>query len=142
MVLEQQLSIKLIKTGVTRNVILIGKYAIKIPSCKSYRCFLNGILGNEQEAHWSKAFKWTKKLCPVLWSSWGYSIVIMPRIKVLTDEECNNGFLQKWLDTNSFNNIDEFILIEKVEEEKFPVEKKSDSFGWLNERLVIIDYGS
>lgn len=126
---------KLIKTGSTRRVLLVGKYAIKIPSFYSYRHFLQGLLANEQESHWSIAFKWTKKLCPVLWHSWGYFMIVMPRVKVLTDQECREGKIDQI-------KIDDFLIIEKGEDGVFPAEKKSDSFGWLNGKLVIIDYGS
>lgn len=126
---------KLVRTGVTRKVLLIGKYAIKFPSLYSYRHFLQGILANDQEQHWSRMFKWSKKLCPVIWCSWGCFVIIMPQVKVLTDQECRDGKL-------AHLDIDEFLLIEPGEEGRFPVEKKSDSFGWLDGRLVIIDYGS
>lgn len=134
---------KLIRTGVTREVILIGNYAVKIPSFKGYRNFLQGILANEQEAFWYRNFKWTKKLCPVLWKSWGYFVIVMMRAEVLTEIEARS---------KAIRDIDDFLTIEIGEEGKFPCEKKTDSFGWIWEdnhiddnprkRLVILDYGS
>ncbi len=123
---------KLIRRGATRWVILISRWAIKIPSLHSYRHFLQGILGNEQETYWSRTFKYTGKLCPVLFTCPGRFFIVMPRVKVLTDAELP-------LDVD----IDIFLRIYPDKSEFiFPVEKKTDSFGWLNGRLVIIDYGS
>jgi len=126
---------ELIKTGATRWVFLIGKYAIKFPSLYSWRLFLRGLLGNDQEVQWGRSFQWTKKLCPIFWTCFGRFIVIMPRVKVMTPKE--------------FSELKESIAyyawLDGVEEDKMPpmpCELKADSFGWLNGRLVIIDYGS
>lgn len=124
---------KIIKTGVTRLVFLVGSYAIKIPRFYSYRHFLQGILANDQEAYWSSCFKHNEKLCPVLLTCPGRFFIVMPRVKVLTDAELDYGFP---------DGVDSFLRIVPDNESRFPGEKKSDSFGWLNGRLVIIDYGS
>ncbi len=133
---------KLIRTGVTRWVILIGKYAVKFPSFYSYRHFLQGILGNDQEAHWYRMFKWTGKLCPVLFACPGRFFIVMPRVRVMTDEEAEKHWAWDPCDRADCTKLDLFLRIEPDEESMFPAEKKSDSFGWLDGRLVIIDYGS
>lgn len=121
----------MITIGATRWVFFIGKYAVKIPCCYSYRTFLQGLLANEQEHVWYKAFHRYNKLCPVLFSSPFFLFIVMPKVRVMTDDdpEANNIYL------------DEFITI-REDELKLPVEIKADSFGWLNGRLVAIDYGT
>lgn len=137
---------RIVKTGVTRWVLLTKKYAIKFPSLYSYRHFLQGILGNEQECFWYRNFKWTKKLCPVLWKSWGYFVIIMPKVRVMTDEEATQEWGWKYERSATLEcfetPLDKFLKIEEGEDSIFPAEKKSDSFGWLDGRIVIIDYGS
>lgn len=126
---------KVIKTGATRWVIVIGNLAFKIPRTSTFRSFLNGILANEQEHVWSKAFKSYGKLCPVLFTFPLYLAIVMPRVKVLTDEDCINRSVD-------YIDFDEFLKIEDGKRLLYPAEKKADSFGWLHGRLVIIDYGS
>lgn len=135
---------KLIKHGATRWVLLIGNYAIKFPAFHGYRNFLQGILGNEQESHWYRELKWTNKLCPILFAFPGYLFIVMPRVRVMTDQEAETmwGWDPEELAPNQPTPIDGFLRIQHNELGQFPVEKKSDSFGWLNGNLVIIDYGS
>jgi hypothetical protein len=135
--------VKIIRTGATRWVLLIGRYAVKFPSLYSYRHFLQGILGNEQETFWYKSFKWTGKLCPVLFCFPGCFFIVMPRVRVMTDDEAKEIWgLPPCNFDGSPTPCDEFLRIEPGEESIFPAEKKSDSFGWLDGKLVIIDYGS
>lgn len=67
------------------------------------------------------------ELCPVLWAIPGGFLVIMRRARVLTDEE----FLA--LDMDHWVKRDDYTV---------PAEIKSDSFGYLNGRLVAVDYGN
>lgn len=82
---------KIIRSGVTRTVILIGSYAIKVPSFRygafkwRWRSFLNGLLANLQEVEFSDA-KWPE-LCPVIRSSRFGLFLVMPRVQVMTDAE-------------------------------------------------------
>lgn len=114
--------------GVTRKVLLIGDWAIKVPNFDEWRLFLLGLLANMQEAAFSRA-GWPE-LCPVLFSLPGGWLIVMRRARVLTDvewtdmdEKFKRGFMQ-----NSEYTV--------------PAELKSDSFGWLNGRLVAVDYGN
>lgn len=114
-----------IKYGSTRICILLTNMVIKIPSFVEYRLFLNGILGNLQETGFSKLE--SEKLCPVKFSFIGGLLIIMPRAKPLSRSE--------------FFSLDygEFIKDGNL---TIPVENKLDSFGWLNGKIVAIDYGS
>jgi hypothetical protein len=126
------------RTGVTREVFLIGAYAIKIPSLRSWRMFLHGLLCNMQERLWSGA---GPEFCPVTFALPGGWLLVMRRARELTDEEWAafdpQGYehalagargVTPWLD-----QLADYIV---------PAEIKQDSFGWLNGRIVAIDYGS
>lgn len=121
---------RFVKPGATRWTILVGRYAVKIPSLYSYRNFLNGLLGNDQERTFYQIKDWQHKLCPVLWCSWGCFVLIMPRARILetSDEKCCAVYLEKFIKIN-----DDFEI---------PAEIKQDSFGYLGDRLVAVDYGS
>ena len=114
-----------LKYGVTRCVLLVGDYAIKVPAMVEWRLFLLGLLANMQEALWSKT-GWPE-LCPVLWAMPGGFLVVMRRARVLTDEEFLALDLEHWVQRTDY-------LI--------PVEIKSDSFGYLDGCLVAVDYGN
>lgn len=111
--------------GVTRRVLLIGRFAFKVPAMSEWRLFLLGLLANMQEAVFSKC-GWPE-LCPVLFSLPGGFLVVMKRARVLTDEE--------------FKSIDAEGFV-KREGYTVPAEMKSDSFGWLDGRVVAVDYGN
>ena len=102
--------------GYNRFVILTARYAIKIPSLRCWRDFLFGLLNNmhEAQAHRQEPF-----YCPVLWAAPLGLAIVMPRVRVLTDDE--------------FPSVD------------LPdggcAERKPSSWGWLGDRLVAIDYG-
>ena len=66
--------------GATRTVWLVGNYAIKFPTFKSYKGFIKGILSNLNERAISSSCP--DYFLPVLWSEPTGIIVIMPRCKV------------------------------------------------------------
>lgn len=103
--------------GRNRWVLLTRRYAIKVPSLRTWRDFLFGLLNNMTEAQWGR--KGLTEYCPVLWALPGGFAVVMPRVKVLDLEEFQN------LDLSGYKGI----------------EHKPDSFGWLGGRLVCVDYG-
>lgn len=112
--------------GATRTVVLVGRWAVKVPSCRGgWRNFLIGLLANMQERTFS-ATGWPE-LCPVVFSLPGGWIVVMPRcepVGELTDEV--------------------YQRMTKHADYEVPAENKDDSFGWLGGeggRLVAIDYG-
>lgn len=118
------MKITLNRKGVTRNVILIGRYVIKIPTFTQWNLFLHGLLGNMNEKIWWKN-SGDLRLCPVLWSCPGGFLNIMARAREVTVNEYL-GMSKKYM-KNYFDTI--------------PVEIKPSSFGWIDRRLVAIDYG-
>lgn len=114
-----------VKRGATRNVLLAGRFAFKFPSCRSWRLFLNGLLGNMQEAEFARA-GWPK-LCPVVFSlPYGF-LTVMRRAEPLPDDVWRGLDVQAWA---------------SEEGHTIPVEPKQDSFGVLDGRIVAVDYGS
>lgn len=123
-----------IKHGTTRIVFLIGKYAIKIPNIRNWSLFLHGLLGNMQESEFSKIKG--LPLCPVILSGVGGLFIIMPKVDVKSTSDPDRFY---YLD--KFNNLldnlkdDDKRVIESI------VEKKVDSIGFLNGKIVAVDYG-
>jgi len=103
---------------------LIGSWAVKFPALSAWHLFLLGLLGNMQERQFSK-LGWPE-LCPVTWSIPGGWLVVMRRALPLTRDEFQD------LDFDEFRIKDEYTV---------PVENKLDSFGWIDGRLVAVDYG-
>ena len=125
-----KINFKFINTGSSRLVFLIGKYAIKIPRCcvKPDNTFYGKLLGflwgweaNRVEYKWSKS-KTYDFLNPVKFSILGSIIIVFDRARVLTDIE--------FMDLNK----DDFPF------GKF--EFKTDSFGFVNGVVKILDYGN
>ena len=112
--------------GATRTVFLTKKYAIKVPTFKSWKLFLNGLLSNLQEREFCTT-KWPE-LCPVLFSDPLGFIIIMPYAQPL-----DKDFFYDLFDYDSFTNKGDYIV---------PVENKLDSFGSLDGQIVAVDYGS
>ena len=113
--------------GATRDVFLIGSWAFKIPSLRSWRNFLLGLLANLQEREFAK-LGWSE-LCPVSFSLPGGLLVVMPR----AGRPCDH-----------YTDTDYLLMIELAKDEgrHLPVEYKESSFGILGGSLVIVDYGS
>jgi hypothetical protein len=114
--------VKINRYGVTRTVLLIGKWAIKIPSLRG-SClgrkeiiggFCRGVLANDSEREWSG----TPGVCPVLWS-FGGLVNIYPRCEPVAETE----------------NID-YDAIGFIG----PTDRKPENLGWLNGRMVWVDY--
>lgn len=115
--------------GVTRFVILTRRYAIKVPRFWHYgefrwEMFLAGLLGNMQERMFAKT-GWPE-LCPVYFALPGGWLLVMPRVEMLTEELTEEQY-------EAFTDRQDYHV---------PAEHKADSFGYLNGRLVAIDYGS
>jgi hypothetical protein len=114
---------KIIKTGVTRIVVLVSKYAIKMPRADyGWTKFLQGLLANMQEAQ----FSGMPGVCPVLLAIPGGFLNVMLRAEPLTGE------IPAWV----------FKKFCEREDYRIPAEYKTDSFGVLNGCLVAVDYGN
>ena len=117
------------KSGATRWVFFIGKYAIKIPSLYDWKHFLWGLLGNLNEIQFSKISdaEFKDKLCPIkFYIPGGFLIAMLKADKLST------------ADINQFNAA-EFCTLKNGY--MIPAEFKTDSFGKLNNKIVCIDYG-
>nr|DAE36537.1 MAG TPA: hypothetical protein [Caudoviricetes sp.] len=111
--------------GCTRSVILFRGYAIKIPTFKSWKLFLKGILANLQERHFSEMKD--PNLCPVVFSDKFGFLVIMKRCKVVK----HRGLWMAELHTLKGSLPKEFYLSDL----------KPENYGYLGGRLVKLDYG-
>lgn len=110
--------------GSSRTVVLVGNLAIKFPRWDIWRNFLWGLLNNMQETSFSKMNK--PELCPVLFSLPGGFLVVMRRAVALDTQQWEGLDVDRW---------------RKREDYTIPVEDKWDSFGFLNGRIVAVDYG-
>lgn len=112
--------------GTTRRVILVGRYAIKVPRVDyGWQAILGGLLANMRE--WSFSCAGWPELCPVLWRIPGGFLIVMRRARPLTDEEWTA------FDYDSFIETDDYFV---------PVDYKYGSFGILDGRIVAVDYGN
>lgn len=111
---------KVVRSGVTRIVLLVGKYAVKLPRIgQGWKRFVCGVYSNLSEHEcWgvNKSIGHTQYLCPILFSFGGF-IIIMPRIKICTTDE---------------------------ELEDYPKEDGDDykpiNYGYYEGRVVCVDY--
>lgn len=114
------------RCGIMREVFLTRRYAIKLPRLSyGWKIFLHGLLANMQEARWGKCG--LEELCPVIFAVPGGWLLIMRKAEPLTIEE--------W---DAFK-VDSFC---EREDYTIPAERKHDSFGRLNGKIVAVDYGS
>jgi hypothetical protein len=115
------------RQGITREVILTRRYAIKIPKLAcGWKHFLWGLLANMQERTLSKA-GWPE-LCPVVFSLPGGWLLVMRRAGILTDADWASFNAKAFCETPNY-----FVPAEQW---------KQDSFGKIDGRIVAVDYGS
>lgn len=107
--------------GENRVVLLIGRWAVKLPRLhQGWRSLYYGCLNNLNEAHYSGR----DGACPVVLSLPGGFATVMRRARPLTAPE--------WAEVD----VDAFR-----KRGPLSVEAKADSFGILGDRLVAVDYG-
>jgi hypothetical protein len=114
------------RQGITREVFLVGRFAIKVPKLiYGWHKFLCGLLANMQERVFART-GWPE-LCPVVFAVPGGWLLVMRRADPLGEDE--------WMafDAEAFCNRDDRVI---------PAEIKRDSFGWLDGRIVAVDYGN
>lgn len=110
--------IALVTTGRNRLVLLIPGFAFKLPSLRSWRDFLFGLLNNMNEAAWHREHP---DYCPVIWAAPLGLLLVMPRAQILDDAA--------------------FAALQSFAADLPGVERKASSWGWLGDRLVAVDYG-
>lgn len=117
-----------IRSGTTRHCIpLTKRYVVKVPNVtEGWEMFLCGLLGNIQEVKFHNSHP---ALCPITFGLWGGWFIVMRRATILTEAEFEKYVTQDWQDRQQ-------------EEMEFPCEWKSSSFGWLEGKIVCVDYGS
>ena len=103
--------------GCTRTVLLFKNYVIKLPSFRSWKYFLIGLLANIHEHQWWLLTK-SNRLCPVKFYIPGGFLLVMPRCDTL----------------ETFDDWDYF--------DELPLDKKVENLGMYNGKVVLIDYGS
>lgn len=119
----------LLTKGATRTVLLTKNYAIKFPGSwfnnDRWASFLLGLVCNMRERLWHNVED-HDLLCPVVFSFPAGFLIVMPRARPLSRKEWEA------FDYEAFSKLQPFY--ENVED-------KLDSFGWVNGKIVAIDYG-
>ena len=113
----------------TRTVIVLKKYVIKFPTFKTYELFLNGLLANIQE----KKFSGTHKdLAKVKYCNKYGLFLLMEKANVLPNSVDYNDFLKYLKDKYRNDDMKSFMLSDM----------KVNNWGYINNRIVKIDYGN
>lgn len=117
---------KLNRTGCTRIVLLVGTWAIKLPNFTSgWKLFLTGLLANMQERNFGRT-RWPE-FCPLLFSLPGGWLIVMRRVREMTQAEFLAFDSETWAVQPDYH---------------VPCEHKANNFGWLDGRIVCLDYGN
>lgn len=112
-----------IHLGATRVVICVHRWAFKLPRWRTWREFIRGMLANDFETTYYRAFR-LPQLCPVLWSAPFGLCTIMRRAELMREDDPELAF---------FSGVCKVMCI--------PCERKFESFGRIGDKLVVIDYG-
>jgi hypothetical protein len=116
--------------GTRRRVLLIGRWAIKIPRTRL------GLLCNQREVRiWKNAQpnnRW--KLCPVVGSLPFGIAIVMPITTPVTLEERDACF-------NDPERCEVFHWSREPSGNYAHLESKPEDLGWLNGAMVNVDYG-
>ncbi len=132
------MNFKINREGCTRIVILTDNYAFKLPNfLDGWRLFLKGLLANMNEVIFSQMK--LKRLCPVVLHFPLGFLVVMPKVRIMSPEE----FKKFDFSSIGINSSEELHKLTISEANIFlDVESKYNSFGWLGNKLVCIDYGN
>lgn len=115
----------IVRRGATRTVLLVGRYAVKVPSfrgvcTRDFRGRLAslaaGLLANQSEHLWYQYEGWDGRVAPVLHSWLGGFVQVYPRCDPLPDRAVLPSL------------------------EPCPGDVKPDNFGVLGRRVVRLDY--
>jgi len=111
-----------VQQGSSRFVILTKNYVLKLPFNKTWTRFLWGLIANMNEIRFNKMQD--ERLAKVIFSLPGGFLVVMKRAEPLMNFD--RKFLTDFCCSKDW---------------KIPAEIKKDSFGYINGKLVAIDYG-
>lgn len=113
--------VELVRRGVCRWVLLIDRYAIKVPRCDSLWGFSRGLQANLSEREWSGM----AGVAPVVWSLFGL-VNVYPRCEPLLPADAP-------LD-------EDWDAYDEVAPGFYATDKKPENLGLLKGRVVWIDY--
>lgn len=122
------------KTGGTRYVLLTKRYVFKLPRTNSWKAFVQGMLSNLTEGQW-KDYGNTN-LCPIKYSNRLGLLVVMARAREVKDLDKYKADLERLMDEESAGTDPYSLGADFFEYDAAP-----KNFGYLNGRLVKIDYG-
>ncbi len=122
-----------IHRGCTRTVLLVGRWAVKVPSLRGagaaagdvrmehrVASFCRGILANQSERTWHTFDAWAGRVAPV-------------RFTVLW------GLLQVYPRCEPASEVDDLFMLDPDPGDGAEF-GKYQNYGWLNGRLVRVDY--
>lgn len=116
---------RVIRTGISRTVILVGRYAVKVPSLRGHMHggasgrlagFAWGVIHNQSERVWHNFEGWDGRVAPVLHSWLAGVVQVYPRCEPAPEDA------------------------ELFELDPNPGDMKRENFGVLDGRLVRLDY--
>lgn len=108
---------KISRNGITRIVVITKNYAIKFPRLNyGWKKFIEGMCCNMSESECWAATK-SEHLCPVVYS-WAGFFLVMKRVEILKEND----------------------EIPKVHLEGDGTDHKPDNYGWLDGKIVCVDY--
>jgi len=114
------------RRGITRVALLVGPWAVKVPSLRSHGeglrgvlwSFARGVVANQSEWEWS-TYEGGVGVCPARWSLLGGLVNVYPRALAIPDDR-----------------VVDFDAIPYTG----PTDPKNRNVGILNENLVWLDY--
>ena len=117
--------------GITRAVLLVGGYAIKVPRLRyGWSKLLYGLLSNMTEARFTSLAD-QFRLCPTVFSLPGGFLNVQLRCQPLTDEQ--------WADVELSGGEDSEYG--RSDWHGMTCDFKRDNFGTLDGRVVLLDFG-
>ena len=119
------LGVRLIRVGSNRNVLLVGKRAIKFPKCWPLRRIRKALKANRLEASLYREQRHVyPELCPVLALSPFGVVLVMARARMMTADE-----YAVFVDSKDY-----------PDRQAYPYEEKPDEWGFVDGRRVVVDY--
>lgn len=123
-----------IKNGATRIVFIFNRFVIKVPNIREYKLFLQGILSNLQEKTFSGWY--VGRLANVYFCDVLGLFLVMEKAEEVTN--MNDDELYEYLYRNIYNKIPD----DDGEKIFMMSDCKVNNWGYINGKLVKIDYGN